>query len=134
MKKTLLFKIFSGYIFITLALSGMIVVFSFNTIRQYYINSLTAELVDLCRVAAPRAEAYLKSNDRGALNRYISETGERISKRLTIVDSDGTVLADSQKDPASMGNHRNRPEIAQAFSGASGTGIPFSSTVEVGMH
>ncbi|HBU70309.1 MAG TPA: hypothetical protein DEE98_08020 [Elusimicrobia bacterium] len=130
MKKTLLFKIFSGYIFITLALSGMIVVFSFNTIRQYYINSLTAELVDLCRVAAPRAEAYLKSNDRGALNRYISETGERISKRLTIVDSDGTVLADSQKDPASMGNHRNRPEIAQAFGGASGTAIRFSSTVQ----
>ena len=127
MKKTLLFKIFSGYIFITLALSGMIVVFSFNTIRQYYINSLTAELVDLCRVAAPRAEAYLKSNDRGALNRYISETGERISKRLTIVDSDGTVLADSQKDPASMGNHRNRPEIAQAFGG---TAIRFSSTVQ----
>lgn len=61
-------------------------------------------------------------------------TGEDRWVRLTLVDRQGVVLADSEEDPAAMDNHRLRPEIAQAFD-TRGTGrhIRRSPTLEVDM-
>ena len=49
--------------------------------------------------------------------------------RVTVVDSAGTVLCDSEADPAQMGNHRQRPEIMAALNGHTGSVIRFSNTV-----
>ena len=35
-------------------------------------------------------------------------------KRLTIIDTDGTVVADTEADPATMENHADREEFRQA--------------------
>ncbi len=48
--------------------------------------------------------------------------------RLTIVAQDGRVLADSQASPATMENHRDRPEIRAAFAGRIGTARRVSAT------
>jgi two-component system, OmpR family, phosphate regulon sensor histidine kinase PhoR len=49
--------------------------------------------------------------------------------RVTVIASDGTVLADSQSDPQTMENHAGRPEIAQAMAEGSGRSIRHSATV-----
>lgn len=49
--------------------------------------------------------------------------------RVTVVESTGAVLCDSEADPATMENHRQRPEIMAAFSGHTGSVIRFSDTV-----
>ena len=41
--------------------------------------------------------------------------------RLTLVDPDGTVTFDSEEAATSMGNHRDRPEIALALSAGRAT-------------
>ena len=53
--------------------------------------------------------------------------------RATLIASDGTVLVDSEADPAQMDNHRDRPEIITALGGQVGSstrnsrslGVPF---------
>lgn len=52
----------------------------------------------------------------------------RTDLRLTIVGSDGAVLADSDTDPAAMENHADRPEIAAALQGGTGTARRSSAT------
>ena len=49
--------------------------------------------------------------------------------RVTVVDFTGSVLCDSEADPAQMENHRRRPEIEAAFDGNTGSVIRFSNTV-----
>ena len=49
--------------------------------------------------------------------------------RVTVVDSAGTVLCDSEADSAHMENHRQRPEIMAALNGHTGSIIRFSNTV-----
>jgi signal transduction histidine kinase len=49
--------------------------------------------------------------------------------RVTVVDSAGAVLCDSEADPAQMENHSQRPEIMAAFSGHTGSVIRFSNTM-----
>lgn len=40
--------------------------------------------------------------------------------RVTLIDTDGVVLADSHTDPATMENHLGRPEVQEAMSGTVG--------------
>ncbi len=49
------------------------------------------------------------------LQRRIEALGERQSVRLTVIDSEGRVLADSEADPGRMESHANRPEVQGAL-------------------
>lgn len=53
--------------------------------------------------------------------------------RVTIVDKDGKVLADSQFDPATVENHKSRPEIYQALQGQRGVSTRLSDTAKIDM-
>lgn len=54
-------------------------------------------------------------------------------KRFTAIAPDGTVLADTAKDPAHMEDHADRPEIAQAIETGTGEAIRASDTVGLQM-
>ncbi|MEM7314853.1 MAG: hypothetical protein AAF497_17045, partial [Planctomycetota bacterium] len=49
--------------------------------------------------------------------------------RCTVVAMDGTVLADSDQDPAKMQNHKDRPELIAAAARGSGSSKRLSTTI-----
>ena len=49
--------------------------------------------------------------------------------RFTVVDTDGTVLYDTQVSPSEMGNHADREEIAEAFKNGAGSSARNSATL-----
>ena len=51
------------------------------------------------------------------------------SYRVTWVDQDGTVLFDSQEDPAELENHADREEIREALTVGSGEAVRYSDTL-----
>ncbi len=59
----------------------------------------------------------------------VEEVSRATGVRLTVVDPDGAVLADSHRDPARMENHGGRPEIAAARGGRVGTSVRRSATL-----
>ena len=56
---------------------------------------------------------------------------ERTHLRVTVVASDGVVLADSDSDPTTMQNHASRPEVAAALAGRVGSDTRVSATLGV---
>jgi two-component system phosphate regulon sensor histidine kinase PhoR len=78
------------------------------------VRILSAELGDL-----PRAR----------LQEWAKAVGARAQARVTVIDSGGVVLADSQHDPATMDNHAGRPEVRQAVQGGMGMAIRHSATL-----
>lgn len=58
---------------------------------------------------------------------------EKLHTRLTIVDIDGEIIAESHKDKASMDNHKYRPEIMQANKENYGYTIRYSHTIKENM-
>ena len=64
----------------------------------------------------------------------IRETSSAISSlaslRITVIDRNGVVLADSHENPFDMDNHLRRPEIQAAFSTGSGRARRYSFTLE----
>src|SRR5204862_8170555 len=57
--------------------------------------------------------------------------GAAIGARITVIRKDGVVLADSEHDPATMQNHRDRPEVQQALHGQLGVSSRRSHTIGI---
>ncbi|MCL4078609.1 ATP-binding protein [Coriobacteriia bacterium Es71-Z0120] len=77
------------------------------------------------------AAALGETSDPNALQASTERFGRESSVRLTVIARDGTVLADSRADPASMENHASRPEVAQAMGGGVGVATRRSRTLGV---
>lgn len=62
---------------------------------------------------------------------YLNEELKTIAtaSRITLLDSDGAVLYDSEEDENTMGNHSNRPEFQQAVKNGNGEMIRYSETL-----
>ncbi len=63
------------------------------------------------------------------LEHWAEEAGTHAQTRITVIDPQGVVLADSQHDPETMENHANRPEIREAHRSQIGTSIRHSATL-----
>jgi len=74
------------------------------------------------------AEADSVSPER--LDPWAHAASSRAQARVTVIDPQGLVLADSHHDPESMENHANRPEIRVAYQGRAGSSIRHSRTLD----
>ncbi|MEP6715363.1 MAG: ATP-binding protein [Terriglobia bacterium] len=61
----------------------------------------------------------------------LSQIAKSAGARVTIIQRDGKVVADSEADPATMENHSNRPELQEAFQGRIGRWNRLSRTLNV---
>ncbi len=75
-------------------------------------------------------EAELAAVGRNQLKDWARDRGARAQARLTLIDSRGTVLADSEHDPETMENHASRPEVRDAVSRGRGSAIRRSQTLD----
>jgi len=130
MKHPLFFKIFSSFCLIILSLSILVFVFSFKTIKHYYINTLSLDLKNLAYTLKLKVLPLIEEKDFKRLDSLAKEIGKNIKTRITIIALDGQVLADSEKDPYLMENHNNRPEVKQAKIKGFGKSLRFSTTVK----
>jgi two-component system, OmpR family, phosphate regulon sensor histidine kinase PhoR len=116
-------KLFSklALIFVALLL-GVLLVSEFlaeRALRAGFENDSYRELVALSRVIhldSLHLSAFPPSSPEeiSALNNWVATTAGS-GVRVTVIASDGRVVADSQTDAASMENHNARPEIRDAL-------------------
>jgi len=130
MKRTLFFKIFGGYFVLTIALSALILAFSFTVIRHYHIETIAGGLRDLATVIRAQISQPLIDGNLQRLDTLAKSSGKDTGTRITIIGFNGAVLADSEEDPKKMENHRTRTEVASALEGSPGRFVRFSDTLK----
>ncbi len=133
MKKNIFLKIFAGYIVIICLLAAFILVYSFRTTRLHYLDTLTSNLENLAATLSLRAVPLIADDRIEELDDLAKKLGKEIRTRITIIAPDGTVLADSEEDPAVMENHGKRPEVLQALGGGTGGSLRYSVTMDEDM-
>lgn len=86
------------------------------------------------------AQLTLRAIDTGAigegrLQEKVTELSKTITSRITVIDRDGHVLADSEDNPAEMENHADRPEVLQILNKGENPGlsIRYSKTLGYSM-
>ena len=128
MNRSFFGKIFIGYLLIILTLSSLILVLSLNTVREFYRDVLTDNLSNLGYTLNPKVLDFMNAGRAKELDGFIKDLGSKIHTRLTIIATDGRVMADSEEERQSMENHSYRPEVSEALQGKTGKSIRFSST------
>ncbi len=97
--------------------------------RESYVDSLRKQLTDQARLVGDASEGYLAGSGTGDVDALAKRLGGQIDARVTIIAGDGTVLGDSEEDPALMENHGNRPEVIEAMAEGQGDDIRRSETL-----
>lgn len=131
MRKSLLLKLLLIYFIITTIITVFIILLSSNYIREHYIKTLTEVLKSHTNHTISNLKTYTDlGNDESSIQNIITKWGEEIDARITIINSDGVVIADSKTNPAEMDNHKHRKEIAIAFKKGYGESLRYSDTMK----
>jgi two-component system phosphate regulon sensor histidine kinase PhoR len=133
MKQTIFLKVFGGFLLVIVAFTCFLLLFSLSTIKNFYLDTLAHDLENLGEALKLQAIPYLENDRWEELDAFVKKFGTDINTRITIVDREGLVLADSDEDPRVMNNHKFRPEIATAYRGITGRSLRFSNTVGADM-
>jgi two-component system phosphate regulon sensor histidine kinase PhoR len=117
----------------TLVFAGIVALVAALALRGVSLDRLESDMLLQARqfAAVLEQEAAASAGGSGAeyLQALTDKAGDAGDVRLTVVAHDGTVLADSQVDPATLRNHSDRPEIAQALAGHEGRARRHSATL-----
>ncbi|MEQ8787407.1 MAG: ATP-binding protein [Pirellulaceae bacterium] len=141
-------KLFLVYVVLNVAMAAAFLVLLSNWQRRQLVERVEQTLASTAaalriQVEAPIArwsaapgefaEDEAAAEEREAIRGRLQQIAERLAKdtgtRITLIASSGDVIADSDGDPASMDNHRDRPEVQQARTSGEGRAERRSSTV-----
>jgi two-component system, OmpR family, phosphate regulon sensor histidine kinase PhoR len=117
-------RLVAGYVVALVVVLAIIAVPLDRRLESALLDDLTSSLTTTAR-AARRA---LPPQD-STLQAAVVPLGRELRVRITVIRPDGTVLADSEHDPATMDNHAGRPEVRAALAGAVGVATRTSDTV-----
>ncbi len=112
-------RIFRGIFFVSIITMLLSIVFIIGVQYQFYSESQLSSL---------KNEAYYISNIIDDNSEYL-ESIKKSEDRITLIDSDGTVLFDNRYDVSLMQNHSDRKEIKEAMENGSGYSVRFSETL-----
>lgn len=113
-------RVFKAMMAVTLTTLLVCMALFIAILFPYFETQLSDELRNELEYLAPNVE-------RDGLG-YLERLGDG-QNRLTLIDADGTVLFDSDADPAQMENHADRPEVIQAIAEGAGESSRYSETL-----
>lgn len=125
MKKKL-FYAFLSVLLIELAISSIL---SVKLIRSNYERDIESELLRSSKLL-DSFFSELNITSISDYQKYVSNFSKKINFRITLVSSNGEVIADSDINSINLDNHSNREEIAKALSGNVGISKRHSNTLK----
>ena len=128
-KKSLLWHLFSLYLFITLVSLVAVTWYSTASLKTFLLKQVEADLEERALLFTPMLLKQLSPPDEGAIDGLCKTVGQAASTRFTVILPWGKVVGDSDNDPAQMDNHLDRPEVAAALEGSRGVSTRYSPTL-----
>jgi len=128
-KGKIFIRTFISYVVIISLVFILIFLFSQDTIRNFYMEDLKTHLAQVGHSLEPEVLGLYEQGDKKGIDLLVKELRKKVDIRMTVIEADGTVIADSENNPAEMENHGNRPEILQALRGEVQDDTRFSSTM-----
>jgi two-component system phosphate regulon sensor histidine kinase PhoR len=124
----LFWRLFGTFTGLIVASTGFLGVSVIARVERHYLrqmeDNLRTKAVLLREVVRDRP-----AEGGHALQARVRTLREEVDTRITLLDADGIVLADSDEDPARMEPHDSRPEIRAARAKGIGTASRWSDTV-----
>jgi two-component system phosphate regulon sensor histidine kinase PhoR len=123
-------------IFVKLFLAALVVIAACTVsldllIGRTWENMLRGEIETSLRQKAQMFASRVADASPGSLRQMTEQAAPAAGARITVIDSTGKVLADSEGNPGTMENHATRPEFVTALKGQIGSATRLSKTIGV---
>jgi len=126
--KSIFKKLLTSYCIIIVVFMGFFIPLGVFTFRMQTYEATIKELQDL--VSLIDTLLSLPSIEKSSVFEYVQNLGETRSFRITLITKDGTVLADSRADPATLDDHSRRPEVISALTKGEGRAVRYSVSIQ----
>jgi len=136
-RSKLLWRLYSGYVAIFAITSIIIGTLVSRQVSENSLQEIEASLSARTELLAEIAKPYLANpaseQTANALQNTLKRLDQNTHSRLTIITSNGTVLADSRELAQAMDNHLGRPEILDVQIHNTATVMRYSQTLQQSM-
>lgn len=125
----------AGLVSVLVVLSGFSLYLYFNT-RQHLLSLALDGLQGQAQLISSEIAQKLEADPEADIDSLAQDQAAALNKRVTIIDSLGRVLGDSEEDDAglkAMDNHLGRPEVAQARQNGWGHTVRYSRSLKMEM-
>mgnify|MGYP001765993152 CR=1 FL=1 len=130
-------KLILSYILLIFFSLSFVAFYLDKNLQEQALEEIKASLVNEAKLVEYNIAASLSGSlNQERLYQLYHDLASRVNSRFTVIDLDGRVVADSEKDPqsvAKMENHLSRPEVYQALQRGMGQEIRYSSTLKIDM-
>ena len=127
-RRRLFWRLFLTYSLITILCSGAVGVLLVRGERRTMRTQLEADLAQMARLLDERLAPSMDAAHRPLADSLVKHLGRAIDTRITVIQPNGRVLADTNVDPTQMENHRYRPEVQAALQGQMGSATRTSAS------
>ena len=126
--RSIQWKITLPFIAVIVLCIGVMGIYLVHFVDDNQTNNLRTYLTSEAKITAVTSQPFFPSSI-AALDALAKQLGADINARVTIIAVDGTVLGDSEQNPATMENHSTRPEVIAALATGYGEIIRYSTTL-----
>ncbi len=131
-RRPLIWQLYPSYLILALVALLATGWYASRSMRDFYLSQIHQNLLNQSQLLKDQFLPLLEPAMYAELDHYCKQAGKRVATRLTVILTDGTVVGDSEAQPAQMENHGDRPEIIDAMKGVKGSATRFSDTL--GQH
>ena len=129
-QRRLLWYLFPSYLIITIIVLISAALYAYYLFSKNYIELVSNDLKTKARIVENQVRDQLRDSNYAGLDSIFKLLTDKIDTRFTIILPSGRVVADTERDPSGMDNHRTRPEVVEALKGNIGTSIRYSQTLD----
>jgi len=129
-KNSLFVRILAVYIVVIVVLLGILALVSINIFDNIYYQETYRRMESNLKLICGSTRV---SADKQELELMVKSLAKKTDARVTLINKDGVVLSDSEKDASSMENHKYRQEIVDARAKGIGEDIHYSNTLGYNM-
>jgi two-component system phosphate regulon sensor histidine kinase PhoR len=126
-KNRIFSKLMAGFL---LVIAAVALILDFS-VRRTWEDSLRREIARNLTQKTLMLANHVNSDRQHSLQDLVAQEGRAAGARVTVIDAQGKVLADSEAAPDAMENHAGRPEFVAALGGSVGTNERKSHTLGV---
>lgn len=134
MSRSIYWKLTIPLIILVLLAMGFLGFYMISSARNTQVNHLESQLLNEAKLVANiSTPSFSDPAQKANLDSIAKTIKSEIGTRITLIATDGTVLGDSDQDPASMENHSTRPEVISALATGEGQVTRYSATLHENM-
>ncbi|HEX9934090.1 MAG TPA: hypothetical protein VGB38_02745, partial [bacterium] len=131
--KSIFWHLFTPYFLLGLLFLLASSWYSYRILKHVYYEKTETAIAAHARLVSQMIREPLSQNRLDVVRTASMQIAKTIQNRITVIDTAGTVLVDTEIQPGTMENHAYRPEFRKALSGMTGMSVRRSSTLNVDM-